>query len=170
VLARASAHPDELALAVDASHAAMREASRRAARPASRGGLANAVFVVSSLQALPPELSGLASLLTVHFPWGSLLSAAIGHDAAGAAQLAALVAPGGLLRLLVSAAEHDAGGGITTIEPERIIGAYAALGMVPLACRPAALADIAEARSSWGKRLLAAGGNRVACLLELERP
>jgi hypothetical protein len=170
VLARASERPDELALAVDASHAAMREASRRVARPANRGGAPNAIFVVSSLQALPPELNGLASLLTVHFPWGSLLSAAIGHDPAGAARLAALVAPGGLLRLLVSAAARDAGGGVTRHEPDRTIGAYAALGMVAVACRPATLADIGEARSSWGKRLLAAGGDRVAWLLDLEWP
>ena len=148
----------------------MREASRRAARPTARGGLPNAVFVVSALDALPAELDGLATLLTVHFPWGSLLSAAIAKDQAGAARLAALVAPAGRMRLLVSGAGRDAGGGITRIEPERIVGAYADLGLRPVACRPASMGDIEAARSTWGKRLFATDGDRVAWLLELERP
>jgi hypothetical protein len=156
-------------LAVDASHAAMREASRSAARPERRGGQPNAVFVVSSLEALPPDLNCLSALVAVHFPWGSLLRAALGDDVDGAARIASLVAPGGLLRLLVSASARDAGHGAVHIEPQAIVAAHAALGMLPVTCRVATPADIAEARSSWGRRLLASGSDRCAWLVEMRK-
>ena len=154
-------------LAIDASHAAMREASQRAARPAHRGGLPNAVFITLSLELLPSEMTSIASLVVVHFPWGSLLRAALGEDEAGAARLAALVAPGGTLRLLVSASDRDAARGAVELRPEEIAAAYSRLGMRPVTCRVATRADVAEARSSWAKRLLAAADGRVAWLIEL---
>jgi 16S rRNA (adenine(1408)-N(1))-methyltransferase len=158
-----------LVLAVDASHAAMRRASWRAARAARRGGLPNAVFVAASLEALPPDLAGLGALVTVHFPWGSLLRAALGEDGEGARAIARLVAPGGRLRLLLSASERDAGRGATALEPGRVVAAYRGLGMRGHACRPASRADIRV--STWGKRLLMAGGDgRQAWLIELDRP
>ena len=133
----------------------MRDASRRAARPAGKGGLPNARFIASGVEQLPAELAGLASLVTVHFPWGSLLRAAIGEDAAGAAGIARLVAPGGRLRLLVSAAERDAnGGGVVDLDPGAVAGAYRELGMELCACRPASAEDLAAAHSTWGRRLL----------------
>jgi hypothetical protein len=157
-------------LGVDASHAAMREASRRAGRSDRRGGLPNAIFVASSLEAMPPELAGLASLVTVHFPWGTLLRAALGQDAEGAGRLARLPKSGGRLRLLVSAAERDAGRGAAAIDPGAVVAVYRSHGLVPVSCGPATSADVAEARSSWGKRLLAAGDGRRAFLIELHRP
>jgi hypothetical protein len=167
VLSRASEHPDELVLAVDASHAAMRESSWRAGRAAKRGGLPNALFIASSLEQLPAELWGLASLATVHFPWGSLLDAAVGRDPVGTERLARLVAPGGLLRLLVSASARDAAGGATALDPAAVVAAYAALGFAAEGCRPATLDDVEAARSSWGRRLLTSGGDRQAWLIEL---
>jgi 16S rRNA (adenine(1408)-N(1))-methyltransferase len=155
-------------LAIDASHAGMRDASRRAARPASRGGLPNARFIASGMEQLPVELAGLASLVTVHFPWGSLLRAAAGQDSTAAAAVARLVAPGGRLRLLLSASERDAGvGGLAGLDPSAAIEAYAELGLHPVVCRPPSPPDLAAARSSWGKRLLASGRDRQTWLIEL---
>jgi 16S rRNA (adenine(1408)-N(1))-methyltransferase len=164
------AHPNELVVGIDASHAAMRQASRRAARSQRRGGLPNALFVASALEALPPEVCGLASLVTVHFPWGSLLRASLGEDRAGAASLARLVASGGRLRLLISADERDAGRGATSVEPNVIVAVYGRLGLCLDTWRAATLHDVTEARSSWGRRLMTSGGNRSAWLVELRRP
>jgi 16S rRNA (adenine(1408)-N(1))-methyltransferase len=165
VLSRATEHPEELVLAIDASHAAMREASRRAAR----AGMPNALFVASALDQLPSELAGLASLVTVQFPWGTLLDAANARDAAGTDRLAALVGPSGRLRLLLSASVRDASRGLTALEPEAIVAAYRHLGFELVVCRPASDADIAASRSSWGRRLTAVGGDRRTWLLELRR-
>jgi 16S rRNA (adenine(1408)-N(1))-methyltransferase len=68
VLAVAAARPDRLVVGVDANAAAMAEASRRAAAKPRRGGLPNALFVVAAAEALPPELAGVAELVTAHFP------------------------------------------------------------------------------------------------------
>jgi 16S rRNA (adenine(1408)-N(1))-methyltransferase len=68
VLAEAAAHPDLLMIGVDASAAAMMEAMRRAAVRANRSGLPNAPVCVAAVEALPPELDGVADLVTAHFP------------------------------------------------------------------------------------------------------
>jgi 16S rRNA (adenine(1408)-N(1))-methyltransferase len=167
VLAHAAAHPDRLVVGIDANHAAMIHASRRAARPAGRGGLANARFVVSSLEALPDELDGVADLVTVHFPWASLRAAAAGHQPMRTARLARLVRPGGRLDLLLADAERD---GAQPIDPEAVAAAYAALGLNLVEARPASLADAVAARSSWGKRLLHnRGPGRSAWVIRLVR-
>jgi len=155
-------------LAVDASHEAMRDASRRAARPAHKGGLPNVRFIASGVEQLPAELAGIASFVSVHFPWGSLLHAAVGADADGAAGIARLVAPGGLLRFLVSAADRDAAaGGVVDLDPSAVIDAYRDLGLEAYACRPASADDLAAAHSSWGRRLLSSGRDRQSWLIEL---
>lgn len=146
----------------------MRDASRRAVRPARRGGLPNARFIACGVEQLPAELAGLASFVTVHFPWGSLLRAAVGAHAGGTAAIARLVAAGGLLRLLVSAAERDAAsGGVVDLGPAAVVGAYRELGMEARACRPASADDLAAAHSSWGRRLLSSGRDRRTWLIEL---
>lgn len=171
VLHRAAEYPTQLVLAIDASHEAMRDASRRAARAARKGGVPNARFIASGVEQLPAELAGLASFVTVHFPWGSLLNAAVGGDADGAAAIAQLVAPGGLLRLLVSAAERDvAAGGVVDLDPAAVVAVYRQLGMGARACRPGSADDLAAAHSSWGRRLLSSGRDRRTWLIELARP
>jgi len=151
VLAHAAAHPDRFVLGIDASPEAMRDSSRRAARPASRGGLPNARFVVSAVEALPAGLDGFADLVTVHFPWGSLLDAAAGHEPTESARIGRLIRPGGSLRLVLSAAERD---GTSGVYPEAVASAYAGLGMTLTECRQATLDDAVAVHSSWGKRLL----------------
>ena len=168
VLAHAAAHPDRFVLGVDASPDAMRDVSRRTARPAARGGLPNVRFVVSSLEALPSGLDAFADLVTVHFPWGSLRTAAAGHDPELTARIANLVQPGGHLRLLVSAAPGDGG---ADIDPPGVAAAYAGHGLVLGACRPATFEDAVAAHSSWGKRLLRRPApGRLAWSFELDRP
>jgi len=170
VLARATARPDELVVGMDASHSAMAEASRRAARSTRRGGLPNARFVVAAAESLPFELAGVGDLVTVHFPWGSLLHGATGADPQGAERLAILVAAGGRLRLLLSAAPGDARGGISEIDPSHVVATFERLGLGAVEVRRATLADVHAARSSWGRRLLSGGnGARRAWLFELAR-
>jgi len=170
VLARAAARPDELVVGVDASHAAMAEASRRAARSSRHGGFPNAQFVVAAVECLPRELAGLGDLVTVHFPWGSLLHGAAGAEPWIARRLAVLVADGGRLRLLLSGTHRDQRRGASEIDPANVIATFKRLGLVALEVRPATLTDARAARSSWGKRLLS-GENvaRLAWFFELAR-
>ena len=107
MLAAAAADPLTLAVGVDADARAMAEVSRRAARNPARGGLLNAVFVAAGVEMLPSELAGIADLVMVQFPWGSLLRGALGLEESVAVAIARLVAPDGALQLILSIRERD---------------------------------------------------------------
>jgi ubiquinone/menaquinone biosynthesis C-methylase UbiE len=156
VLDRAAACPDQLVIGVDASASSMADASRRAAR----ARLPNACFVVGDVGLLSAELASLADLVTVHFPWGSLLNAAVRADPAVTRPLR----PGGTLRLLLSSSPRD---GIGTLDPAAVEDAYAVAGFATRISRAATLDDAVAAHSSWGKRLLRTAHDRQAWLLEL---
>jgi 16S rRNA (adenine(1408)-N(1))-methyltransferase len=171
VLAAAAAEPDRLVVGVDASAAAMAEASRRAAGRPGRGGLANALFLVAAAEALPAGLDGLADLVTVHFPWGSLLRGLLAADPAVLGGLVRVLRPGATLSLLVSATDRDRGAGVAPIRaPDlaALAGAYGRHGLELTRVGPATAADVAASRSTWGRRL-GAGAGRPAWLLQAQR-
>ena len=168
MLAAAGAQPDRLVLGVDASAAAMAEASRRAAGKPGRGGLPNALFVVAAAEALPKELDGLADLVTVNFPWGSLLRGLLEADPAVMTGLTRVMRPGAALAVLLSSTDRDRGAGVEPIQEstlKAVADAYLRYGLVVTGLRPATAADVAAAHSTWGKRL-GAGGQRPAWLVE----
>jgi 16S rRNA (adenine(1408)-N(1))-methyltransferase len=164
VLAAAAARPDTLVVGIDANAAGMADASRRAAR---RGALPNAVFAVAAAEQPPPVLCARAHELTITFPWGSLLRGVLGAEDRVLAGIAALLAPGGSARALVSVVPRD---GVPPIPPaERLATAYAAHGLALVDARPATPAEVAASGSSWAKRLRA-GSARPVTLLRLRAP
>jgi hypothetical protein len=58
---------------VDTDASGLREASRRAAGPAHKGGLANALFLVGDASAALELFRGRVDELRITLPWGSLL-------------------------------------------------------------------------------------------------
>jgi 16S rRNA (adenine(1408)-N(1))-methyltransferase len=163
-LAAAARDPRTLAFGMDASAAAMAESSRRAAAPARRGGLPNAAFIVAGAEAPPAVLSGAAGLVTVQFPWGSLLRGCVGADGAISAGVAGLVAPGGTLELLLAPSARDGLDGVPTEVPALVDAAnavFAGHGLVPVLARAATNAEVLASGSTWARRLGAArsGGN-----------
>ena len=172
VLAAAGREPTTLVLGIDASRAAMTEASRRAARPARKGGLGNARFVLASAEAMPVELRGRAALVTVSFPWGSLLRGCVGLDDMVAAGVASLVAPGGILEMTLAPADRDQLPGVPSTEAAIIAAAtrtFERLGFEVAAARPATPEEMAATGSTWAKRLGVAAGNRSPVLIRLSR-
>jgi 16S rRNA (adenine(1408)-N(1))-methyltransferase len=170
VLARAAAEPASLVLGVDAAAAAMAEASRRAARR----GPANALFLVAGAETLAETiLAGRMDLVTVTFPWGSLLRGVVGLEAQALSGVAALVAPGGRIEGLVSVVPSDGVDGIATLDAGRepaMCQAWAAAGVDLVSMRPATTAEIAASRSSWARRLRSERASRPVWRLELCRP
>lgn len=162
VLDAAAREPGSLVLGLDASAAAMVEASRRAAGPARKGGRPNARFVLAAAEAPPPVLAGVANLVTVRFPWGSLLRGCLGLDDSVAKGVAGLVATGGTLELLLAPSPRDGLEGVPT-EVDGIVAAAAdtfrplRFGLV--GGRAAASVEIAGSGSTWARRL-AAGRRR----------
>ena len=165
VLALAAREPTTLAIGLDAHAASMVEASRRAARPARKGGLSNALFVVAAAEAVPAELGGAAAVVTVQFPWASLLRGCLGRDELVAAGVASVVAPGGVLELLLAPAERDRLAGLPT-EADAIVGAAAAAfgphGFRLVEGREATPAELAATPSTWARRLLPRNGAGAA--------
>ena len=94
--------PNRLVIGIDADAASMRHASRKASRSPKKGGLPNALFVVSAVEALPEELTAIADDVRIAFPWGSLLRGVVGRDAAVLAAIAAIAKPGAGIRAFVS--------------------------------------------------------------------
>ena len=167
--------PATLVLGLDASAAAMVEASRRAAGPARKGGRPNVRFVLAAAENPPPALAGTADLVTVRFPWGSLLRGCLGLEPAVAEGVAGLVAEGGEVELLLAPSARDGLEGIPTDVDGTVAAAAATfepLGFQLVTGRSATVDEVAASGSSWAKRL-AAGRNgdagRVVTLVRLVR-
>lgn len=151
----------------------MAESSLRAARPARKGGLPNATFVVAAAERLPCELAGRADEVSVLFPWGSLLRGALAlpETRGAAAGIAGLVRPGGRVRIVISIDPRDG----LPIEPltvadgPGIAARWAALGLAMGSFGAAATDEIRASGSSWARRL-AAGRERDVWRIELRRP
>jgi 16S rRNA (adenine(1408)-N(1))-methyltransferase len=171
VLGAASERPDRLILGVDASAAGMAEASRRAAASPRRGGRSNALFVVAAAEALPVDLDGLAELVTVNFPWASLLRGALGAEPELLGSVARVMRPLARMELLVSVTDRDRASGLPPLDGHDLAGlakVYAGNGLELCQARPATAAEVAATRSTWGKRL-GAGAERPAWLLTARR-
>ena len=71
----ARACPEVLVVGVDTSADGLVETSRRAARPAHKGGLSNALFLVGDATQALCMLQGRVDEVRISLPWGSLLRA-----------------------------------------------------------------------------------------------
>jgi 16S rRNA (adenine(1408)-N(1))-methyltransferase len=169
-LARATAEPATLVLGVDASATAMAEASRRA----DRARLSNVVFLAAGAETLPgTPLAGVADVVTVTFPWGSLLHGVLGLDEVAMTGIASAIRPGGRVEVLTSVVPSDGVAGMAGLDAcaqPAIAAAWGASGLCLGAMRPATLADIAETRSSWARRLGAGRDARPVWRLTGGRP
>ena len=167
-VATAASQPDTLALAIDAHPQAMADAWRRI----QRQKLANVVLVAARAEELPPELDGIADAVTVHFPWGSLLTGVLGVDDGGvAAGLARITKPGSGVTVVLSVTERERALGLPLLDAslERPLAArYARHGLALAEWRPASQQEVEDTRSSWAKRL-GVGEGRCAWLLRLVR-
>jgi hypothetical protein len=161
VLARAAAHSDWLHAGLDAHAASMATASARAARPASKGGLANALFIVGAVEAPPAELAGRAAELTVLLPWGSLLAAALGSPLL--ARVRALCREGARLEATLAFDTARDGATLSRLGIPPVSGSqqlavwlrprYAAAGFALRHVRPLARETVRALPSTWGRKL-----------------
>jgi 16S rRNA (adenine(1408)-N(1))-methyltransferase len=166
VLARAEDDPCALVIGVDAAAAPMAGASRRA----DRRGPANALFLAAGVEAVASTLLvGAAHLVTVTFPWGSLLRGVVGLDADALGGIAAALRDGGRLVVFTSILPTDGVDGIGCLDGTReslIRDAWSGAGIDLVSMRPATAEDVAAARSTWARRL---GAERPVWRLEGRR-
>ncbi len=74
VLTQARENSRMLCVGVEPAWERVSQASNRAVRKPAKGGAPNALFLCASAENLPVELRNVADLVTVNYPWGSLLS------------------------------------------------------------------------------------------------
>ncbi len=137
----------------------MAEASRRVARSSTPDAGPNAWFVACGVELLPTELTRIADLVTVRFPWGSLLRGALGVDRDVAGTIARLVARGGRLEITLSLVGRDRGDphgdAFGAADLARMTAAFGALGMACVEARELPRSEVLTQPSSWARRLRA---------------
>jgi 16S rRNA (adenine(1408)-N(1))-methyltransferase len=153
VLRHAVAAPGSLVIGIDASADAMADVSRRAARRGPR----NALFFAEGAERLTRSpLAGVANLVTVTLPWGSLLRGVVGLDAEALAGVCSLLGRDGRLEVLASVVPSDRVDGLDCLDASAettIRSAWRGAGIELLEMRPATAADLAASGSSWARRL-----------------
>jgi 16S rRNA (adenine(1408)-N(1))-methyltransferase len=129
------------------------DACRENLRLATRTAPPNLSFVVANALALPPTLHGLASQITINFPWGSLAQGLLQEQLGLPAQLAAIARPGATLEIRLN------GGALAELACELDAGAAQVmdlLGRHGFRAQPPQRLDAAALRacpSTWAKRL-----------------
>jgi 16S rRNA (adenine(1408)-N(1))-methyltransferase len=166
VLEQATAEPAALVIGLDAAAAAMAESSRRAHRRGPR----NALFLAAGIESIPGSpLAGRADLVTVRFPWGSLLRGTLGLDATALCGLASFLARDGQLEVLASVVPSDGVDGLACLNAAAapaIRRAWATAGLDLVEMRPSTAEEVAASGSTWARRL---GGDRPVWRLEGHR-
>ncbi|HEV7129563.1 MAG TPA: class I SAM-dependent methyltransferase [Ktedonobacterales bacterium] len=145
VRAVATACPTTFAIGIDACRDNLREQSRSAPP--------NALYLIANALALPPELDGIATHLTINFPWGSLLAALLAGDAAFAQRLAALVQPGARLEMRLNGGALAEAGWSLWDGGQRVRAVLRAAGfsvVAPVALGPP---ELRACPTTWAHRL-----------------
>lgn len=114
------------------------------------------------------RLTSIASEVTIHFPWGSLLRGALAEDECVFDAICGLSRVGGVLTLLLSITTRDGRMPLTDHDVSRIVRAYGVAGFELANDHGVTRADVEAARSTWGKRL-DVGGTRPGRLLQFVR-
>jgi 16S rRNA (adenine(1408)-N(1))-methyltransferase len=129
------------------------DACRENLRHASRKAPGNALYVIANALILPCELHGLATHITINFPWGSLLEGLLTSDAALMTGLTALVQPGARLDVrLNGGALVEAGWSLE----EGVAQIWPVLLRAGFACQPPVALNAADLRrlpTTWARRL-----------------
>ena len=92
-----------LAIGIDSSRDALREAAKMAERKPARGGAPNALYVAAQVESLPSELSHSADWVTIYFPWAALLKLILSGDQSFSILLDSLCAPRARLSIVLNA-------------------------------------------------------------------
>jgi hypothetical protein len=125
---------------------------------------------VAAAERPPDELVGLATELTITFPWGSLLAGSVAVDPIAAAGIAALVTPGGRVRILLSVTDDDrlAIPPLAASDAATLAERWARHSLRLSEFELATPIEVESSGSSWARRL-AAGQRRPVWRIELAK-
>jgi 16S rRNA (adenine(1408)-N(1))-methyltransferase len=158
----ASAHPERFVIALNPVRENMREWSAKAGRKAEKGGLANVLFVVASMEAPPEELRGVADEIFVTLPWGSLMRGIILGDDVVLGGIASLGGEGASVRIVLNTRIFDDPVPLDVRDLPEVTPAYVTEtlgsafernGLRVVKSRWMDADEVAAIGTTWGKRL-----------------
>jgi trans-aconitate methyltransferase len=145
VLHTARAHPAHYVIGIDACRDNLYEASRRAP--------ANVLFLIANVCRMPAGLAGLASAITVNFPWGTLLAGLLDQHGTLLATLARLARPQATLEIRLNGGALEEAGHTLEAGGERVRQLARLAGFRVTALQPLAMDDLRAYPTTWAKRL-----------------
>jgi 16S rRNA (adenine(1408)-N(1))-methyltransferase len=170
VASYARKHPEKFVIGIDANAKPLEKLSMKATRKPAKGGLPNAMFVQTAVEALPDEFACLADEIHINFPWGSLLRAVAVGDAEVLAGLRRIACCGAWLEVVIGVdAERDRAElerlgvlvpSLESIEWE-LLPRYKAAGFKMIDWRELAPAEWARFDTSWARKLSGNESRRV---------
>jgi 16S rRNA (adenine(1408)-N(1))-methyltransferase len=157
VLHVARTSPTWFAVGVDACRDNLRRTSRKAPP--------NALYVIANALALPEELGGMASKVTINFPWGSLLAALLDGEPMLLEGLLAISRPGATLEARLNAGALAEAGYTLESGGARIRQALHEGGF-EVAGDPLWLdaRELGQCPTTWAKRLAYGRDPRAVCV------
>lgn len=167
-------NPHKFYIGIDAQAKALEKISEKIHRKPQKGGLANVIFVQAAVEDLPPELDGVADELHIHFPWGSLLGAVASGDQAILASLRRMLAPEGLLEVIIGLdTDRDRAEierlGLEEVSAEFLetvlIARYAAAGFDVLEYGVLEPGEWPRLDTTWAHKLSGGAGRRLAYII-----
>jgi 16S rRNA (adenine(1408)-N(1))-methyltransferase len=156
VLHVARTRPTWFALGVDACRENLRESSRKASP--------NTLYVIANALTLPGELGGMASKVTINFPWGSLIMGLLDGEPMLLEGLHAIARPGAMLEIRLNAgalteAGHTLESGGVRMRQALAEGGFDVHELVRLDAR-----ELRQCHTTWAKRLAYGRDPRAVCL------
>lgn len=144
------------------------DACREQLRSAVRKAPANAKFVIANALALPQDLYGVATYITINFPWGSLLRGLLDEQQGVIRQIAALARPKAVLDIRLNAgalaeADWSFERGVEQVRQTLVTSGFSMDTTMLLDTKL-----LRALPSTWAKRL-AFGRDPRACHLRAER-
>jgi 16S rRNA (adenine(1408)-N(1))-methyltransferase len=172
VLETAREEPSRLVIGIDAVAENMTEISRKAAATPRKGGVGNAIYIRGAAEQLPGPFAGLADLVTVNYPWGSLMRIVAEPDIEALAGIHALCKPLAKLRILLNYTviadrpyleRLGLGAMLDPADNPNLVSDYNTAGFT-LECRQVFAGD-PPVRTRWGRQLVR-GAARQTLLVE----
>ncbi|MGH2448756.1 MAG: hypothetical protein ACRDFS_09185, partial [Chloroflexota bacterium] len=157
VLSTARAHPNQFVIGVDACRENLQRSSRCAPN--------NALFVIANALALPPELGGIASQISIVFPWGSLLAGILDVDKPVLEGVAASSRRGASLEIVLNAGALSEQGWELHLGVDRARERLRGGGFVVDSPRLLDAASLRRIPSTWAKRLAFGRDPRAVAIL-----
>jgi 16S rRNA (adenine(1408)-N(1))-methyltransferase len=152
----AQTSPHCFVIGIDACRENLHEVSRRVPE--------NALFVIANAQTLPSELYGLASQITINFPWGSLLEGLLANNSSLLAGLDSIARPDARPEVRLNAGALAEAGWSLVEGAARIREVLAVNGFKVQ--RPIAMTahELSAYPTTWAKRLAFGRDPRAVCL------